>query len=165
MASQSSEFTLPESRDRVVIAIQDILDQFKWPIIELSDTLIVARAKDGPFADYLFPKVSLSLKDGDESGTTAVGISVSYPGLNWGTKSSFSGIIGRVTNSLSLRVQAQSIAINPTVAMGQGQGREDDPVFVSSSRAQQLKDLKDLLDAGVLTPEEFAAEKERVLRS
>jgi hypothetical protein len=167
MAQVTTEFVVPCSRDRAVLAIQDTLDQFKWPILELSSSLVVARAREGMVADWMCPKVILVLKDGTTGTETVMSISVSYPGMLLGNKGAFTGLLGKLTNSLSLRVQTESLTINPTVALGQGQGTAYTPNLGTSSqtRAQQLKDLKELLDAGVLSAEEFAVEKARVLSS
>ena len=163
MAVVSTSFTVPCSIDRAVLAVQDTIDQLGWPVLEVSTSLIVAQ---GPGRNSLqmwnFPKVSAKVvEEGDQ---TKIDVSVTMP---TGIKSHLTGIMGQLTNSVSLRVQTESIAINPTVALGQGQGTDSSSQVPAAgqTRAQQLKDLKELLDAGVLTDEEFAAEKARVLNS
>jgi len=71
--------------------------------------------------------------------------------------------MGQVVNGISVRVQTKSIAINPTVALGEGQGeaQSDAP---ATDRLAQLERLQKLLESGILTREEFDAEKQRVIR-
>ena len=162
----STSFTVPCSIDRAVLAIQDTIDQFGWPVLEVSTSLIVAQGPGINFTQfYNFPIVSSKLAE--EGDQTKIDVSVSIIGLLLDSKKYLTGIMGRFTNSVSLRVQTESIAINPTVALGQGQGTDSSSQVPAAgqTRAQQLKDLKELLDAGVLTDEEFAAEKARVLNS
>jgi len=161
-----TSFTVPCSIDRAALAIQDTIDQFGWPVLEVSTSLIVAQGPAFQWAQFAnFPKVSAVLvEEGDQ---TKIDVSVTIVGPIVGGKKHFIGIMGRFTNSVSLRVQTESIAINPTVALGQGQGTDSSSQVPAAgqTRAQQLKDLKELLDAGVLSDEEFAAEKARVLNS
>ena len=166
MAVVSTSFTVPCPIDRAVLAVQDTIDQLGWPVLEVSTSLIVAQ---GPSMHALqwanWPKVSSKLvEEGDQ---TKIDVSVSIVGMMLGNKKYLTGIMGQLTNSVSLRVQTESIAINPTVALGQGQPTDSSSQVPAAgqTRAQQLKDLKELLDAGVLTDEEFAAEKARVLNS
>ena len=166
MGGVRTSFTVPCSIDRAVLAIQDTIDQFGWPVLEVSTSLIVAQ---GPGRNSLqmwnFPKVSAKVvEEGDQ---TKIDVSVTIVGLSLGYKKHMTGIMGKFTNSVSLRVQTESIAINPTVALGQGQPTDSSSQVPAAgqTRAQQLKDLKELLDAGVLSDEEFAAEKARVLNS
>jgi hypothetical protein len=78
-----------------------------------------------------------------------------------GIKKKLTGIMGQVVNGLSVRIQTKSIAINPTVAMGEGQGEAS---ASSTSRLDQLERLQKLLESGVLTSEEFDTEKQKILR-
>ncbi len=162
----STSFTVPCSIDRAALAIQDTIDQFGWPVLEVSTSLIVAQGPGINFSQfYNFPIVSSKLAE--EGDQTKIDVSVTVVGPMLGFKKHLTGIMGRFTNSVSLRVQTESIAINPTVALGQGQGTDSSSQVPAAgqTRAQQLKDLKELLDAGVLSDEEFAAEKARVLNS
>ncbi len=169
MGGVSTSITVPCSRDRAVLAIQDTINQFGWDVLEVSTSLIVASG--GPLNAlhfYNFPKISVTLLE-QAGDRTKIDVSVTLVGMITGNKKRLIGLMGKFTNSVSLRVQTESIAINPTVALGQGQGQETgSPSQVPAAgqtRAQQLKDLKELLDAGVLTAEEFDAEKARVLDS
>ena len=165
MAGISTSFTVPCSIDRAVLAIQDTIDQFGWPVLEVSTSLVVAQGPGNSMQMANFPIVSAKLvEEGDQ---TKIDVSVTVVGPIFGQKKHLTGIMGRFTNSVSLRVQTESIAINPTVALGQGQGTDSSSQVpaVGPTRAQQLKDLKELLDAGVLSDEEFAAEKARVLNN
>jgi hypothetical protein len=70
--------------------------------------------------------------------------------------------MGSFVNSMSVRTQTNSLAINPTVQIGEGQGGQSaTPV----DRIDLLKKAKELLDAGILTEEEFQIEKSRLLGS
>ena len=149
-----------------MLAIQDTLNQFGWPVLEMSTSLIVAQAKGEAVIGYNMQFSKVSAKLSEKNGETAIAVSVSFVGPMLGYKTSLTGIMGKFTNSLSLRIQTESIAINPTVALGEGQGTS--PAAASGpspvrDRAQQLKDLKELLDDGVLSAEEFAEEKRRIL--
>ena len=166
MGAVSTSFTVPCPIDRAVLAIQDTIDQFGWPVLEVSTSLIVAQAPGQTWIQMTnFPQVSSKLvEEGDQ---TKIDVSVTNVGPMLGVKKHLTGIMGKFTNSVSLRVQTESIAINPTVALGQGQPTDSSSQVPAAgqTRAQQLKDLKELLDAGVLSDEEFAAEKARVLNS
>ena len=164
MGAVSTSFTVPCSIDRAVLAVQDTIDQFGWPVLEMSTSLIVAQNPIG-FSIQGQPKVSVKLvEEGDQ---TKIDVSVSIIGPLLDSKKYLTGVMGKFTNSVSLRVQTESIAINPTVVLGQGQPTDSSSQVPAAgqTRAQQLKDLKELLDAGVLTDEEFAAEKARVLNN
>jgi hypothetical protein len=65
------------------------------------------------------------------------------------------------TNGVSLRVRTQPIAINPTVAIGEGQAGPSAQSI--DFRIEQLYKLRELRDTGILTDDEFAAEKARIL--
>jgi hypothetical protein len=163
----STGFTVPCSRDRVVLAIQDTLDQFGWDVLEMSTSLIVASAgPPHPMQVANFPKVSARLREQADK-QTRISVDVTLVGPIMGSKKKLIGIMGKFTNSISLRLQTESIAINPTVALGQGQPTDSSSQVPAAgqTRAQQLMDLKELLDAGLLSDEEFAAEKARVLNS
>ena len=59
MGSVRTSLTVPCSRDRAVLAIQDTINQFGWEVLEVSTSLIVASS--GPMnAIHVvnFPKVS-----------------------------------------------------------------------------------------------------------
>lgn len=75
-------------------------------------------------------------------------------------KKKATGFIGQFVNSLSLRVQTNSVAINPTVQVGEGQTGSTSGL---SDRYGQLRQAKELLEQGVLTQQEFDAEKARIL--
>ncbi len=157
----STSFTAPCSIDRAALAIQDTIDQFGWNVLEASTSLVVAEKY--PLSVWEYP-CKLSAKLVEEGDQTKIDVSVSS---GPGSKRITTGIMGKFTNSVSLRIQTESIAINPTVALGQGQPTDSSSQVPAAgqTRAQQLKDLKELFDAGVLSDEEFAAEKARVLNN
>jgi hypothetical protein len=167
MAHVNTVFTVPCPIDRAVLAIQDTLDQFGWPILEVSTSLVVAQGPaQNALHTYNFPKVSCKLVE--RQSETQIKVSVSTVGPLFGVKKYLTGILGRLVNSVSLRVQTESIAINPTVALGDGQRSSSTGSAVTGEardRAQQLKDLTDLLDRGALTEDEFVSEKRRILSS
>ena len=160
MAIVNTRFVVPCLIDRAVLAIQDVTDRFGWKLIELSHTRIVALYPPrSSFQIYNLPQVILILTEVDSG--TEVDVSVSAVGPIWvHGKKRFVGIMGQVVNSISLRVQTQSISINPTVAIGEGQGSTD---FGEVTRVDLLERLQSLLNDGVLTEEEFAIEKRKVL--
>ena len=166
MAGISTSFTVPCSIDRAVLAIQDTIDQFGWPVLEMSTSLIVTE-KPGAAVNLFQGQPKVSVKLVEEGDQTKIDVSISIIGPLFDNKKHLTGIMGKFTNSVSLRVQTESIAINPTVVLGQGQPTDSSSQVPAAgqTRAQQLKDLKELLDAEVLTAEEFAAEKARVLNS
>jgi hypothetical protein len=161
MGHVNTEFTLPCASDKVLLAIQDVADTLQWPVLELSEALVVLQGP-GQHAMHIWnlPKISAKLKEVD--GSTHVSISLSVVGPLVGDKKRLTGVMGQFVNSVSLRIQTESIAINPTVALGEGQGGASQ-VQQQPDRITMLTQLKALLDQGVLTEEEFAAEKARVL--
>jgi hypothetical protein len=160
MAIVNTRFVVPCLIDKAVLAIQDVTDRFGWKLIELSHTRIVALYPPrSSFQIYNLPQVILILTEVDSG--TEVDVSVSAVGPIWvHGKKRFVGIMGQVVNSISLRVQTQSISINPTVAIGEGQGST---YFGEVTRVDLLERLQSLLNDGVLTEEEFAIEKRKVL--
>ena len=160
MAIVNTRFVVPCLIDRAVLAIQDVTDRFGWKLIELSHTRIVALYPPrSSFQIYNLPQVILILTEVDSG--TEVDVSVSAVGPIWvHGKKRFVGIMGQVVNSISLRVQTQSISINPTVAIGEGQGSTS---FGEVTRVDLLERLQSLRNDGVLTEEEFAIEKRKVL--
>ena len=160
MAIVNTRFVLPCLIDSALLAIQDATDRFGWKLIELSQTRIVALYPPrSSFQTYNLPQVILILTEVDLG--TEVDVSVSAVGPIWvHGKKRFVGIMGQVVNSISLRVQTQSISINPTVAIGEGQGSTS---FGEVTRVDLLERLQSLRNDGVLTEEEFAIEKRKVL--
>lgn len=159
MTTVSTELTLPYSSDRTVLAVQDTIDRFQWRVLEMSTTrIVVDLGALNAMHTYNFPKMTVLFKDLD--GGTRLSISVSLKGDLGMQKKRLSGQLGQFVNSVSLRVQTNSIAINPTVAIGEGQGDSQSP---GTDRISQLMHLKTLLDGGALTQDEFEQEKRRIL--
>ena len=160
MAIVNTRFVLPCLIDSALLAIQDATDRFGWKLIELGQTRIVALYPPrSSFQTYNLPQVIWILTEVDLG--TEVDVSVSAVGPIWvHGKKRFVGIMGQVVNSISLRVQTQSISINPTVAIGEGQGSTS---FGEVTRVDLLERLQSLRNDGVLTEEEFAIEKRKVL--
>ena len=160
MAIVNTRFVVPCSIDSALLAVQDVTDRFGWKLIELSQTRIVALYPPrSSFQTYNLPQVILILTEVDSG--TEVDVSVSAVGPIWvHGKKRFVGILGQVVNSISIRVQTRSISINPTVAIGEGQGSTS---FGEVTRVDLLERLQSLLNDGVLTEEEFAIEKRKVL--
>jgi hypothetical protein len=160
MAIVNTRFVVPCLIDKAVLAIQDVTDRFGWKLIELSHTRIVALYPPrSSIQIYNLPQVILILTEVDSG--TEVDVSVSAVGPIWvHGKKRFVGIMGQVVNSISLRVQTQSISINPTVAIGEGQGST---YFGEVTRVDLLERLQSLRNDGVLTEEEFEIEKRKVL--
>ena len=159
MTTVSTELTLPYSSDRTVLAVQDTIDRFQWRVLEMSTTrIVIDLGALNAMHTYNFPKMTVLFKELD--GQTRLSISVSLKGDLGTSKKSLTGQMGQFVNSVSLRVQTNSIAINPTVAIGEGQGDSQSP---GTDRVTQLMQLKTLLDGGALTQDEFEQEKRRIL--
>ena len=158
MPTVSTEFNVPCTQDRAILAIQDLANSLQWPILEVGASRVVLKApKSYHFGQSaLSPKAVIQLKEVNDE--TVISVSVS---LFNGNKQQLTGIMGQWVNGISLRVQTKSIAINPTVALGEGQGEATTP---NSDRYSQLERLQKLLESGILTREEFDAEKQKILR-
>lgn len=159
MTTISTELTLPCTADRAILAIQDTIDRSSWKVLEMSTSRIVLDT--GPINAmhmYNFPKMTLSIKE--KAMETEISVSVSWVNSGFGVKKRLVGIMGTFVNSVSLRVQTNSIAINPTVAIGEGQGG---PSSSGSDRLTQLSQLQSLRQSGALTEDEFETEKKRIL--
>ena len=158
MPTVSTEFTAPCTQDRAILAIQDLANSLQWPILEVGASRVVLKApKSYHFGQSaLSPKAVIQLKEVNDE--TVISVSVS---LFNGNKQQLTGIMGQWVNGISLRVQTKSIAINPTVALGEGQGEATTP---NSDRLSQLERLQKLLESGILTREEFDTEKQKILR-
>ena len=165
MTTVSTEFTAPCTQDRAILAVQDLANSLQWPILELATSQVVLTGpKLQPLQMYDFPQISILLQEDLQETRIRVIVSVKMPSIDFGgVKKKLTGIMGQVVNGLSVRIQTKSIAINPTVALGEGQGetQSDAP---ATDRLAQLERLQKLLESGILTPEEFDAEKQRVIR-
>jgi hypothetical protein len=79
------------------------------------------------------------------------------------------GTATAVSNNVSRRQQGRWAEQNRAEAYGQQQAAAPaapaPAAAAGEDRVQQLKDLAGLRDSGVLTPEEFASEKARILGS
>lgn len=159
MTVVSTTLTLPVSPDQVVIATQDIIDQQGWRVHAISASEIVFQEGDFDMIKGVSPKIVATLKQID-SGTEVQVICSVFAGIGPLMKKKATGFMGQFVNSLSLRVQTNSVAINPTVQVGEGQTGSSS---ASNDRYEQLRQAKELLEQGVLTPQEFDAEKARIL--
>ena len=163
MTTVSTKFTAPCTQDRAILAVQDLANSLQWPILELATSRVVLTGpKLQPLQMYDFPKITILLSEDKQETHVSVTVSTAMPQLDFGgVKKKLIGIMGQVVNGLSVRIQTKSIAINPTVAMGEGQGEASAP---STSRLDQLERLQKLLESGILTSEEFDTEKQKILR-
>ena len=160
MPTVNTELKAPCTQDRAILAIQDFVNSIQWPVLELSTSRVVLKGPGVTQQQLMgFPVITLVLKESVGETTIAVAVSSTLP---YGMKKHLVGIMGQVVNGISIRVQTQSIAINPTVAIGEGQGSTEVP---TNSRIDQLERLQQLLQSGILTKEEFEVEKKRIISS
>ncbi len=166
MTTVSTEFTAPCTQDRAILAVQDLANSLQWPILELATSrVILTGPKLQPLQMYDFPQISILLQEDLQETRIKVTVSVKMPSIDFGgVKKKLTGIMGQVVNGLSVRIQTKSIAINPTVALGEGQGEAQSEIPApSTDRIGQLERLQKLLESGVLTRDEFDAEKQKIL--
>ena len=157
MTTVATELTLPSTTDRVVLAIQDTINHFQWKVLELSTSRVrIDLGKLQPMQSVNFPKMTVEIVDLIESTKLLLSVSMIGPG----NKKALTGSMGQFVNSVSLRVQTNSIAINPTVAIGEGQGG---PSSGGNERLSLLIQLQALRQSGALTEAEFETEKQRIL--
>ena len=160
MALVNTKFEVPCQIDRAVIAIQDVIDGLGWQLIELSQTrIVVMHPPLNAFQSGNFPQITMILAEVNSGTAIDVSVSAIGPIISHGKKR-FVGIMGQMVNSISLRVQTNSIAINPTVSIGEGQGGASGS---GVSRIDLLERLQKLRNDGVLTQDEFETEKQKVL--
>lgn len=163
MPTVSTEFTAPCTQDKAILAVQDLANSLQWPILELAATRIVL---NGPRINQLqavAPKVTIELQEITDE--TRFSVTVSLISFQITPKKQLIGIMGQVVNGISVRVQTKSIAINPTVALGEGQGdAQSESPKPGTDRIGQLERLQKLLESGILTRDEFDAEKQKILR-
>ena len=159
MPTVNTQLKVPCTQDKAILAIQDFTNSVQWQVLELSTSRVVLK---GPGVNQsqsgAFPIITLELKEIVDETAIAISVSSTWP---IGQKNHIAGIMGQVVNGVSIRVQTQSIAINPTVALGEGQGGTSAP---STNRLDQLERLQKLLETGILTREEFDTEKQKILR-
>ena len=161
----SSTFVLPCRSDRAILAIQDTVSQLGWNVLEISMTRVVVETPGVTKLQLAnFPRLTAELREVGETTQVRVSVGMTAWG-SFGAKKPLSGFMGRFVNDVSLRVQTQSLAINPTVAVGEGQGEAPQPASPAQphDRVTRLVALKDLRDGGALTEDEFQIEKARVL--
>ena len=159
MPTVSTEFTAPCTQDKAILAVQDLANSLQWPNLELAATRIVLNGPRINQFQAVAPKVTIELQEITDE--TRFSVTVSLISFQFTPKKQLIGIMGQVVNGISVRVQTKSIAINPTVALGEGQGEATTP---NSDRLSQLERLQKLLESGILTREEFDAEKQKILR-
>jgi hypothetical protein len=160
MGTVCTEFVVPCTQDKATIAVQDTIDRLGWPVLEVSESRMVVTCPGLGIQAVNLPKLTAELGESESGTATHVFVWVSTVGLLLGNKKRLSGLMGQFVNSVSLRVQTNSIAINPTVAVGEGQGG---PSPSTNDRLSQLERLMGLLRSGVLTDEEFQNEKQTIL--
>ena len=158
MPSVSTEFTAPCTQDRTILAVQDLANSLQWPILELGMSRVVLHGPRIKHFQAVAPTVTVQLKELEEE--TEICVTISLVSFQFTSKKYLTGIMGQVVNGISVRVQTQSIAINPTVALGEGQGESSSP---RTDRLDQLERLQKLLESGILTREEFDSEKLKIL--
>lgn len=158
MTTVSTSFQLPATADVVVIAAQDIVDRNGWRVLTMTSTEIVISEGDYDIIKGSKPKLTIALHAAGEN--TRVVVTSSIFGYGPIAKKMVNGFMGQFVNSLSLRVQTNSVAINPTVQVGEGQSSGG---TTQPDRFDLLRKAKELLDSGVLTEEEFMTEKKKIL--
>jgi hypothetical protein len=156
----STSFTVPMTRDLAILAAQDIVDQRNWRVLSVTSTEIVVLERVPDLLNSTSPKLTATFIE--QGISTEINVIVSAFGYGPFMKKLLTGFMGQFVNSISLRTQTSSIAINPTVQVGEGQGGPSQP-GVNMDRIELLKQAKELLDSGVLTEEEFQAEKKRLM--
>lgn len=167
MTTVSTTFTAPCTQDRAVLAVQDLANSLQWPILELTTSrIVITGPKQQPLQMIDFPQISILLKEDSLETLIRVTVSTKMPSMDFGgVKKKLTGIMGQIVNGLSVRVQTKSLAINPTVAIGEGQGEaQNETPTPSTDRLTQLERLQKLLESGILTREEFDTEKQRIIR-
>lgn len=167
MTTVSTEFTAPCTQDRAILAVQDLANSLQWPILELATSRVVLTGpKLQPLQMYDLPEVTILLQEDLQETRIGVTVSVKMPTMDFGgVKKKLTGIMGQVVNGLSVRIQTKSIAINPTVALGEGQGEaQNETPTPGTDRISQLERLQKLLESGILTREEFDTEKQKIIR-
>jgi len=154
--STTLEFPIPP--DLVMIAAQDIIDQRGWRVQSMSSSELVFQERDWDMMKGSSPKiVATFINKGDHTQVQIIGKFLGYGPI---AKKILAGFVGQFVNSLSLRAQTNSVSINPTVQIGEGQGGGSSPVV---DKYELLRKAKQLLDDGVLTEEEFLVEKSQIL--
>jgi hypothetical protein len=161
MTVVSTQFKVPMTRDLAILAAQDIVDQRGWRVLSVSSTEIVVQERDYDMLKGQSPKLTASFVE--RGNSTEISVNASIFGAGPLMKKVVTGFMGQFVNSLSLRTQTNSIAINPTVQVGEGQGGQSVQGSAPTDRIELLKQAKELFDAGVLSDEEFQAEKTRLL--
>lgn len=157
MATVKSEFQIPLSLDRSIIAAQDVVEQLKWRVQELSASRIVATFSG---TNLIGVQCRFVAEMREVEGETKVSASISIPLPQ--NKKYLLGILGQFVNGLSLRAQTKSTSINPTVAIGEGQIESS---ATPDSRFARLEKLGELHKNGILSDDEFQIEKEKILNS
>jgi hypothetical protein len=157
MTVVKTDFTIPCTKDKAVLIVQDVVDGLKWKVLEIGMDQIVFQHPPFNFMHSSnFAKITVSMKEKGTETSLSVVVSLIGPG----GKKNLTGIMGQVVNSVSIRAQTSSIAINPTVSIGEGQN-ETSSNF--NDRIDQLERLQKLFENGILTSEELEIEKRRIL--
>lgn len=147
-------------QDRAILAVQDLANSLQWPILELATSRVVLTGpKLQPMQMYDLPKITILLNENNHETEVSVTVSQAMPDFG-GVKKKLTGIMGQIVNGLSVRIQTNSISINPTVAVGEGQGGASNG---GTSRIDLLERLQKLRNDGTLTQEEFDVEKQKIL--
>jgi len=153
MSKHRQQFELKTSSAKALELCQEVTARMGWRVLSLSSSTLTIKEASPQITSFTWPaRIDVSISPtSDESCRITLDGSIS--GVGPIQRNHLQGQMGRFLNDLSLTVDRQNpISTTPTSTSPGIQSLSD-----------ELLTLKKLLDEGVLTAEEFAAAKSRLL--
>ena len=146
MATFNTSMNSPLDADATMLAIQEGVKQFEWAVMEITaNSMMVKITPKFSLTGYSYAsKLNITI---DEKGDKAsLSFSATTPGIGPVARRTLEGYVGQLVNFLS-------------VASKNGSRLSGGPATIT----EELSRLSDLLDKGVLSPEEFQIIKKRLI--
>ncbi len=154
MSKHSQSFQLPVSGATTLKLCQEVAIQLGWRVLEVSSARISVKEVSPQVTSFTWPaRIDIEIKsNGQEKSHLQLYGSIAGAGPI--QRNHLQGQMGRFLNHLSLLVDTKSSSAATSNSSTNAS---------TTSLTQEITRLKELLDQGVLTPEEFASAKAKLL--
>lgn len=153
MSKHVQEFDLKASGAQVLEMCQEVAVRMGWRVLAISSSTMTLKEVSSQVTSFTLPAridVSISTTADDSCHITLNG---SISGIGPIQRNHLQGQMGRFLNDLSLSIDRS-----------RSNAKTESTATTSASLSDEISRLKTLLDEGVLSAEEFAAAKARLLR-
>ena len=153
MSKHKQDFELNTSSVQALELCQEVAVRMGWRVLSLSSSTLTLKEASPQITSFTWPaRIDVSISANSDK-TCIITLDGSISGVGPIQRNHLQGQMGRFLNDLSLAVDRK----NPS---NEAPASIDRP---SPSLSDELLKLKALMDGGVLTAEEFAAAKSRLL--